>query len=358
MVTKGDLGTTYLVSVGVVLFATLSTGATIPHVVSGVSVGYHSLPPLVAGLMIAVVYTATGLWLREIDLDDEKIWRVSTWAAVGLGIPTMVFFVLYLWGPQLLSTLDWRTLATTTIAFGGIVGILSGALFGLRTEYERKQTLYQRNTVLLRLFRHDIRNSVNLIRGHVDLMNERLDLPTESTAVIDDQLDHVLRLGAAARKLEDIESMETTQPIDVSALVRDALEQAREKNPAVTFEADIRPNTVAVGNDVLETAVANLLDNPVAHHDEAATVEVSIGLADTDDDLVELSIRDDGPGFPDNELAVHTNETETPLQHSDGVGLWLSRWIVEALDGDFSIQNGPQGGALVTIRLPAAAGSG
>lgn len=358
MVTKGDLGSAYLVSVGVVLFATLSTGATVPHVVSGFSVSYHSLPPLFAGLMIAVVYTATGLWLQEIDLDDDKIWRVSTWAAVGLGIPTMVFFVLYLWGPQLLSTLDWRTLATTTIAFGGIVGILSGALFGLRTEYERKQTLYQRNTVLLRLFRHDIRNSVNLIRGHVDLMSEQRDLPAESTAVIDDQLDHVLRLGAAARKLEDLESMETTHPIDVSALVRDGLEAAREKNPAVTFEADLRPNTFAAGNEVLETAVANLIDNPVVHHDEAATVEVSVDLAETDDDLVELSIRDDGPGFPENEIAVHTNETETPLQHSDGVGLWLSRWIVEALDGDFSIQNGDQGGAIVTIRLPAAAGSG
>ena len=358
MVTKGDLGTAYLVTVGVVLFATMSTGATAPYVISGFSVSYYSLPPLVAGLMIAVVYTATGLWLKQIDVDDEKVWRISTWASVGLGIPTVLFFVIHLWDPRILANLDWRTLATTTIAFGGIVGILSGALFGLRTEFERKQTLYQRNTVLLRLFRHDIRNSVNLIRGHVDLMSERLDLPAESTAVIDDQLDHVLRLGAAARKLEEIEAMETTQPIDVSSLVRDGLETAREKNPAVTFEADIRPNTIAAGNDVLETAVANLIDNPVVHHDEAATVEVSVGLADTDDDMVELSIRDDGPGFPENELAVHMNETETPLQHSDGVGLWLSRWIVESLEGEFSIQNGDQGGAIVTIRLPTAAGSG
>lgn len=356
MVSKGDLGITYLVSVGVVLFATLSTGVTVPHVASGVSIGYHSLPPVVAGLVIAVVYTATGLWLREIDLDDEKIWRVSTWAAVGLGVPTVIFFVLHLWGPAILAGLDWRTLATTTIAFGGIVGILSGALFGLRTEFERKQTLYQRNTVLLRLFRHDIRNSVNLIRGHVDLMAEERDLPDESLSVIDEQLDHVLRLGAAARKLETLEARERTEPVDLAGLVEARLEAARERYPNVDFETDIRQDTVADGSEALETVVDNLLDNPVVHNDDRATVVVAVGPAEGDPNAVELSVQDDGPGFPENELAVHTNETETPLQHSDGVGLWLSRWIVESLDGEFSITNGADGGAVVTITLPAASG--
>jgi signal transduction histidine kinase len=69
---------------------------------------------------------------------------------------------------------------------------------------------------------------------------------------------------------------------------------------------------------------------------------------------VVLRVEDDGPGFTDTELAVHADAqtTETALRHSDGVGLWLVRWIVDAYDGEFTVENGDDGGAVVTVRLP------
>jgi K+-sensing histidine kinase KdpD len=71
---------------------------------------------------------------------------------------------------------------------------------------------------------------------------------------------------------------------------------------------------------------------------------------------VQLRVEDDGPGFTEAELAVHatTGTTETALQHSDGIGLWLVRWIVDAYEGEFDIANADDGGAIVTVTLPAA----
>ncbi|UWG46599.1 Signal transduction histidine kinase, contains PAS domain [Halanaeroarchaeum sp. HSR-CO] len=354
MVSKGDLGISYLIAVGVVLFATLSTGVTVPRFVSDIAVAHQSLVPAVSGFTIAVVFTTTGLWLRQSDLEDEMGWRVASWAAIGLGVPTVVLFVLYFWDPSALRGLDWRSLATMNIAFGGIIGILSGALVGLRTEYARKQTLYQRNTVFLRLFRHDIRNSVNLIQGHVDLLTSDHDLPRASVGVIDEQLDHILRLGTAAHRLDELDATEETRPIDLSSLVEDRLAVVRRDHPDVVFETDLDSETYVPGNDLLETAVDNLLTNPAVHHDGSVEVRVRVDRSAEGPRDVELCVRDDGPGFPEDEIAVHDRATETQLQHSDGVGLWLTRWIVESFDGTLSIGNHEDGGATVRVRLPSA----
>ena len=45
---------------------------------------------------------------------------------------------------------------------------------------------------------------------------------------------------------------------------------------------------------------------------------------------------DDGPGIPDWELESLDAGTESPLQHSTGLGLWQLSWAVTTLNGDVS----------------------
>ncbi len=86
-----------------------------------------------------------------------------------------------------------------------------------------------------------------------------------------------------------------------------------------------------VGNDLLDVAVDNLLENAVKHADDP-TVEVRV----TAGDPVRVTVRDDGPGIPDEELAVLERDRETQLHHTSGLGLWLVTWIVRDVDGEVS----------------------
>lgn len=358
MVSKGDLGISYLIAVGVVLFATLSTGITVPFLTSGFSIDVHSPLPVATGLTIAVVFTITGVWMRQSDLDDEMAWPISVWASLGLGVPLLGVLGLSVWEPPVLRPLELRNIASLNIAFGGILGVLSGTLLGLRTEYNRKRTLNQRNTVFLRLFRHDIRNSVNLIQGHLDLLTTDESCTEEQIDVIDDQLEHILRLGEAARKLDKLETIERTERVDLSELVSERIDVVGENDGDVTFETDLRADTVVQANELLATAVDNLLSNAIDHRDGSARVRITVGTSGHRTGAVELTVRDDGPGFPDEELTVHERATETPLEHSEGVGLWLTRWIVEAHEGELTIANAEDGGAVVTMTLPEAQNPG
>ena len=423
MVSKGDLGVSYLVAVGVVLFGVFSAGMLQPFS-SGTAMESRSLLGLSMGTMIAGSFLVTGVGLAQSTLDDERVWRVAGWSTLGLGVPTLLAVVVVLLAPSLLRGMGWRSVVIVNIAAGGVVGVLVGSLLELRAEHERTRTLNQRNTVFLRLLRHDIRTSLNLIRGHLELVVTDGSTPLQSAEVIRDQLAHIERLSDAANRLDDLESMVETVPVDLGTLVRDRIDELRQSTDSVTVETDIDEAHVAA-NELLSSVVDNLLRNAVEHgstsnrtksdsavehgstsdrtksdsavehgstsdrtKSDSAVEHGSTSPQTKSDDAVEhgstgsepggdgdpwlrvtvqptdggdavrLRIEDDGPGFTDAELAVHadTEATETALQHSDGVGLWLVRWIVDAYDGRVDVENADDGGAVVTVTLPRADG--
>jgi signal transduction histidine kinase len=348
MVSKGDLGVTYLVTVGVVLFGILSSGL-LPF--SASMTRSTSLLGATMGFMVAGGFTLTGVGLARSDLDGNRVWRVAAWSTLGLGVPTLLSVLLIQWAPWTLSGLGWRSVVIVNIAAGGVVGVLVGALLELRAEHERTRTLNQRNTVFLRLFRHDIRTSVNVVRGHLNLVAG--DCPTRvgSVEVIDDQLDHIERLSEAANRLDDLESMTETAPVDLGALVADRVDELRRVQGDATVETRIERETYVRANDLLASVVDNLLRNAIEHNDDDPWLRVTVTPRG---ETVELRVRDDGPGFSESELAVHSRATETALNHSDGVGLWLVRWIVDSYDGTFTAENVAGDGAVVTVTLPVA----
>jgi two-component system OmpR family sensor kinase len=353
MVSKGDLGVGYLVAVGVVLFGVFSAGVLFP-VESGSTVGMRSLLGLSMGGMIAGSFLATGVGLSRSTLDGERVWHVAGWSTVGLGIPTLLAVLTILLVPSTLRGVGWGNVVFVNVAAGGIVGVLVGSILELRDEHERTRTLNQRNRVFLRLFRHDIRTSLNLIRGHLDLVAGEGSTPPESTEVIRTQLAHIERLSDAANRLDDLESMTETEPVDLDAVVRDRLDELRRSTDAVTVETNLHPGASVLANDLLPSVVDNLLRNAVEHNDDEPWLRVTVRPRARG--TVRLRIEDDGPGIDDAELAVHADaeSTETALQHSDGVGLWLVRWIVDSYDGEFTLRNAADGGAVARVTLPAA----
>lgn len=354
MVSKRDLGVSYLLAVGVGLFGALTAGYLLPPGTGGVDLGPDVALGIFSGLIVAGGFTLTGLGLANSDLGEERIWRVAQWATIGLGVPSLLAVLVMLFYRQALEGLGWRSVVVLNVAGGGVVGILVGTITELRAEHDRATTLNQRNAVFLRLFRHDIRNSVNLIQGHLDRLGPDRPPSPESLEIVRDQADHVLRLSDAARRLEELESGASTRPVDLAGVVADRVDQVREAHPEADVETDVPPEAYVRADDLLASVVDNLLTNAIEHGHDRPRVRVAVESAETPGRSVELSVRDDGPGFSEDELAVHSRAIETALRHSDGVGLWLARWIVDSYDGEFAVANAPDGGAVVTVTLPSA----
>jgi len=351
MVSRGDLGVSYILAVGVGLLGALLSGVLVPFGTDGAVIDASALLALVAGVTVSGGFTASGIALLRSDLDADRIWRVAKWSTLGLGAPTVAVVVLVLFSQQSLQQFGWRSVSIIVITTGGLVGILIGAINELRTERNRTVALNQRNTVFLRLFRHDIRNSANVIRGHVDYLLDADSPPPRSVEAVHDHVDHIVRLSEAARKIDRLDATDERRPVDFSRIVRDRVESFAEQHPAARVDADVPDGVFVRGNDLLVSVVDDLLRNAMVHNDGDPTVQVALDQGDP----VTLTVSDYGSGFTAEEIRVHSEATETPLQHSSGVGLWLVRWIVESIGGAYSLSNGDDGGAVVTVELPAAA---
>lgn len=80
---------------------------------------------------------------------------------------------------------------------------------------------------------------------------------------------------------------------------------------------------------------------------------VSIQIKDAGSELIKFSISDRGPGFPDEHLGHALFPLSSTKTDGLGLGLLISRTIIEAHGGQFRIENTPSGG-LVHFTLKGA----
>ncbi len=123
--------------------------------------------------------------------------------------------------------------------------------------------------------------------------------------------------------------------------------------PQIRVEITENIPDVFVNPQQIEQVLINLITNAV----DAAPSPLRSAIlikAKTQDGQVELTVKDDGPGFSEKALhnLWHPFFTTKPPDHGTGLGLSISRQIIEHHGGTITAGNAPDGGACITIRLP------
>ena len=227
-----------------------------------------------------------------------------------------------------------------------------GLIVSLRDVSERIRREQQLD-VLNRVLRHNIRNEMNVIRGHAELLAEDLETPTHRSR-LERIFDTVDTITERAEKVGTLtRAFETDEPatVDLSVVLGDAIHSIRSRYPETTVQIQKPDRDLRVrGATSLGVAFEELLVNAVEHNDSAdPTIGITVAV-DGATDTVTVRIEDDGPGIDEQERAVIEEGQETALRHGSGIGLWLVAWIVRTFGGtiDFEVEDG----TTVIVRLP------
>jgi len=104
---------------------------------------------------------------------------------------------------------------------------------------------------------------------------------------------------------------------------------------------------------LLRQALTNLIQNAADSVNDAGikTPEIDLSLA-MDDDLVTLSVVDNGPGFPEMDLNELLEPYVTKREKGTGLGLAIVSKVIQDHAGKLELENQPGGGARVTIKIP------
>ena len=215
------------------------------------------------------------------------------------------------------------------------------------TERKRRE---QRLEVFNRVLRHNLRNQIDVIRSHAELLaDQRAD---DHANHIIAAVDELAEIGTRARRTDQIMSMnETATTVDLTETLGEAIETLCPERADVSVTTDISGEPrLQTNKRAVQIAVESVLENALEHAGSA--VEVAVEEAPNGYTLV---VDDDGPGIPEDDLVPIEVGTETNLRHGRGLGLWQLRWSVDRMNGELSFDT--TDGTTVRITIPDRNGS-
>lgn len=227
-----------------------------------------------------------------------------------------------------------------------------GSMLSLRDVTDR-EIRKQRLEVLNRIVTHNLRNEISVIKANTEVVAAELEDATlrEHLTTATDSADSLQSLGGKAKRIEELFGRNHTTDVDIAALVESVASDAEDEWPAAAVVFDTPDVTVEGDQGLLRFVVENLVENGIEHNDGEPEVEVSVGVGDGEYPVT-ITVADDGPGIPDQELEVLREETESQLKHGSGVGLWVTNWAVTDIGGELSFEEREPRGTLARVRLP------
>jgi signal transduction histidine kinase len=208
---------------------------------------------------------------------------------------------------------------------------------------------------------HEIRNPLSSIGLNLELLEEEIGEPGEHPeaaqllGAIQAEVDRLSRiteqyLAAARRPKLQLEPLSIAELVrDCHSFVRPELERAGLRS-RVAFDEELPP--VEVDEARLRQALLNLVRN--AQEATPRGGEIALGVSARPAGVL-VTVEDDGPGVPEEHLASIFDPFFTTKERGTGLGLAVTRSIVEAHGGTIACAPRAEGGTRFEIVLPVAA---
>lgn len=348
-------------------------------VVFGVTEGLQRLVPRELGapfpVLPAYLTTSASDWSRTAHPDDASVWRDTVDSVIEGRSDEFTTVYRRRWG----DGLEWRWVeargrATSRDPDGRatrIVGTFENVTSGLREESERRRlenSIIQaaRLTTIAEVasaLSHELNQPLTVAMSQIQAASRtvRTIAPNESDLLksLDDALDFVERGAEIVRRYRRLTSMRTTarERFDIVASARQIVgvvaPDAHRAGIGVALAAPESACEVEADRIQVEQVLLNLVRNGVDAAGSTSlgprTVTVKIRRRDHG---VKVDISDTGPGIPEAARESLFKPFFTTKPDGTGLGLSLSRTIVEAHGGRLTLACGDPGRTTFTMELP------
>jgi signal transduction histidine kinase len=206
---------------------------------------------------------------------------------------------------------------------------------------------------------HELRTPLSLLTTELELALRRPRSPQELTGALRSALEETGRLSRLAQDLLLLARTDQDSPTgrhesvtEVGPLLESVISRYRVTS---SITLDCAPGLIArINADDLDRAVSNLIDNALQHGKPPVTVAARRA---NDEPAVVIEVHDHGPGvdpgFMDRAFDRFTRADSARTSGGTGLGLAIVAALVRRDGGDTTAANHPDGGAVVTVVIPA-----
>lgn len=258
-----------------------------------------------------------------------------------------------------------------------VVTILAGVWYSLRRSKELNNKLAQKNeqlqmtlgsleqsqqenTRIMKIVAHDLRNPIAAAVSIATLLLENEQLPPEDREMLAlmktsslhslDMIADLLHMNITAEGLKK-------EPVEIHTLLRYCVDllkfKSNEKKQIITLHTV--EMVININREKIWRVISNVIVNAMKFSPEGSVINVA--LHDQQDSVL-ISVADHGIGIPENfrnkvfSMFTDAKRQGTSGEQSFGLGLAISRQIVEAHEGKIWFENNPDAGTTFYVELP------
>ncbi len=234
----------------------------------------------------------------------------------------------------------------------------------LEKALEREKELSSLKTRLVTMASHEFRTPLAIIMSSSELLlnyrakmdqqkvDEKLNTIKEQVAQLTEIIQEVLDVGQMQSKYQDFKP----ETVDLDALCREVIKGFRKQTNVIHklhYVSSSAPLMIQLDRDMMHQAISNLISNAIKY--SPSCPDVFIGL-EFDANSAVLSVRDEGIGIPaeDMRYLFENFHRGTNVGTISGVGLGLSitKQIVEMHGGSISVESKVGVGSTFTVSVP------
>jgi two-component system, OmpR family, sensor kinase len=216
---------------------------------------------------------------------------------------------------------------------------------------------------------HELRSPLSRLRAEIEISLRRPRAPSEYTETLTSCLDEVERLSQLTEELLTLAHLDAEDgtnreapSVSLVPIIDDAMRRLRPHAERREVRLRMRDRVdealmVRVGSGAVGLALANILDNAVKFSPPGGAVDVDVS-ADATNALIVVT--DEGPGLVLDELPLLFDRFQRGAAAREkgepgfGLGLAISKAVIQRQGGSISAENTGEGGARFSIRLPLA----
>jgi two-component system sensor kinase FixL len=182
--------------------------------------------------------------------------------------------------------------------------------------------------------------------------------PPNISEFMDKAIDQAGRAGEIIRRLRSfIERGETERRgEDINKVIEEAsalaMVGAKESGVRATFDFAAGLSPVWIDKVQVQQVIVNLVRNAIEAMGQSPVRQLMISTRETNDEMVEVSIADSGPGLPPEIAARLFQPFTTSKELGMGLGLSISRSIIDNMGGRLRAEPNPDGGLVFRFTLP------
>lgn len=298
----------------------------------------------------------------------KNLWNVSVPLEKIEGRNYIVFLKF---GVEIVDEILQRTSSDSYMILSVLVIVALALLVNHFIFYQKAQKTRQLEEVdklkdeFLSMAAHELRTPITALVGYLDLLQKKIS-PGEAQKIVSDiallqslttDLRNLIEDLLDVSRIEQGRLTHEVNDVNVNKLIEDVvatiLPSAKEKGLTINCQTQNLP-IVKTDHNRLRQIITNLLGNSVKYT-LSGTIDVT---SEVKDKFIEISIKDTGIGIPPDELPKlfskfhRVQDKKTEEVRGTGLGLWITKQIIETLGGKISVESIYGTGSRFSFTIP------